>query len=183
LREQANQPSLPLQQLQQDLAQTLFDQMKYAEDLTALEVQGQTLQVNLGNYNKRIKTIAKLDPNSQLEFLHIFSTHATEKYQPQLESDFLSLQPGLRLPENTIRTIAGISQLEQSKRDRRLNQTIAIAGIGLATSQIACAVILAPPPHPKNSFPFQYQVTVFTTSLVIGLVFAGLLSLFFRRLR
>ena len=96
----------------------------------------------------------------------------------------------LTLLENLIKTIEGIIALEQakqnveqSKRDRQLNQTVAIAGIGLATSQIASAVILAQPPDPKNSVPFQYQVTVFIASLVIGLVFAGLLSLVFRSLR
>ncbi|MBD2532191.1 hypothetical protein H6G97_22450 [Nostoc flagelliforme FACHB-838] len=47
--------------------------------------------------------------------------------------------------QNINNNTQGIIDIEQTKSDRTLNTIIAIAGVGLATSQIASAVILAQP--------------------------------------
>ena len=81
--------------------------------------------------------------------------------------------------ENTIKTIQGMIDIEQTKSDRTLNNTIAVAGIGLATSQIAVAVILIPDP-PDHKVSFAYRTEVFVGSLVIGAI-AAILSLIILR--
>lgn len=68
------------------------------------------------------------------------------------------------------------------RSDRTLNTTIAIAGIGLATSQIASAVILTQPPKTKD--PLAFRTEAFLSSLGIGaiamLITLGILRLFRR---
>ncbi|WP_414572160.1 hypothetical protein [Nostoc sp. CCY 9925] len=83
--------------------------------------------------------------------------------------------------QNLNNTIQGIIDLEQTKSDRTLNTTIAIAGVGLATSQIASAVILAQPNDYQQHLRFRAEV--FSWSVGIGIFFAVLIfiSLRFRR--
>ena len=70
-------------------------------------------------------------------------------------------------------------EIYQTKSDRTLNTTIAIAGIGLATSQIASAVILTQPP--KNKDPLEFRTEAFFWSLGIGAI-AMLITLAILRL-
>lgn len=59
-------------------------------------------------------------------------------------------------------------EIEQAQRDRNLNTTIAIVGIGLATSQIASSVIVAQQTPPKD-IPF-YQTQAFWYSIATGAI-------------
>ncbi|MEB3181932.1 MAG: hypothetical protein VKL59_23290 [Nostocaceae cyanobacterium] len=74
--------------------------------------------------------------------------------------------------ENTIKTVQGIIDIERTKSDRQLNHTVAIAGVGLATSQIASAAILAQ--LPDEPTPPTYKIYVFVVSLLIGAIIAFL---------
>jgi hypothetical protein len=67
----------------------------------------------------------------------------------------------LTLMENTIKTVQGIIDIERTKNERTLNSTIAIAGVGLATSQLASAVILAEIPDKYKDNALGYQTSVF----------------------
>ncbi|MEH2420650.1 MAG: hypothetical protein V7K48_06790 [Nostoc sp.] len=109
-------------------------------------------------------------------------------YLLQIETDYINLSPGLTLLQNLISTIQGTIDIYQAKSDaygwlrlRTLNTTIAIAGVGLATSQIASAVILAQPNDYQQHFRFRAEV--FGWSVGIGVFFAVLIfiSLRFRR--
>ncbi|MBD0302700.1 MAG: hypothetical protein ICV85_11130, partial [Tolypothrix sp. T3-bin4] len=99
----------------------------------------------------------------------------------QLETDYINLSPGLTLLQNLISTIQGTIDIYQAKSDRHLEEFIGIAGVGLATSQIGSAVILAE--IPKNKNPLAYQTQMFTLSLFIGLIFAALTYILLRSLR
>jgi hypothetical protein len=59
-------------------------------------------------------------------------------------------------------------ELEQAQRDRNLNNTVAIVGVGLATSQIASSIIIAQEPPPQY-LPF-FKTTAFWWSLATGIV-------------
>ena len=61
------------------------------------------------------------------------------------------------------------SPLAGALHHRTLNNTIAIAGVGLATSQIASAVILAEIPQETKN-PLAYQTQAFFWSLGIGVI-------------
>lgn len=182
--EAATNPNLS--DLQKSLANSLTLFALYAPLLSRLEIAHQTVEVNLGNYQKRLHTIAQLDPAADLDNLHRFNNFATSKYLSQFATDLTTHRAELTLLENLIKTIEGIIALEQAKqnekqeqRDRRLNETVAITGIGLATSQIASGAFLAQSPNQANLSTFNYRVQLVSISVGVGLFFAGLLWLIF----
>lgn len=175
--------SLRLNELQNTLTTNLINLSDYSVALNYLENQSRTIQLNLANYRYRLADIQRKYPTSDLKFLNKFSEDEiyARKYQSQIEADYANLSPGLTMLQNLNSTIQGIIDLEQTKSDRTLQTTIAIAGIGLATSQIASAVILAE--IPKNKNPLVYQTEVFGISLGIGLIFAALTYIVLRIFR
>jgi hypothetical protein len=179
LPQQLNVGRPDLRELQITLTDTLTILSRYAIDLSYLDDQGRTIKVNLENYQKRLEKIADETSNSQLEAFNRFGKLAAEKYLLQVETDHANLSPGLVLLENLITTIEGTIEIYQAKSDRALNNTIAIAGIGLATSQIASAVILTQPPENKN--PFAFRSEAFGGSVGIGAI-AMLLTVIILRL-
>lgn len=174
LPEQVNAPKIDLKELQQNLVDTLTILSTYANYISRLEEQQNTIKSNLTNYQIRLKTIAKLEPNPNsnqpLDFLESFSDFANEKYLPQIEADRASLSAGLRLLENAIKTIEGIIEIEQTKSDRALNTTIFIASVGLATSGVASSIISTQVKPPANAEKFFSPNAAFWLSIGIGLV-------------
>lgn len=170
-----------INKLQELLKSTPEILLKYTNNLICLDDQRRTIDTNVKNYQKRMQRITALDSQSDWQFLAVFGELATEKYLAQIETDQGNFSPGLTLMENYIKTIQGIIDIEQTKSDRTLSTTIAIAGIGLATSQIATSVILAEIPKGKN--PLNYQTLVFFESLGIGLFFAVLTYILLRIFR
>lgn len=181
LGQQINAGKLNLQELQKTLTDTLTILSHYAIDLNYLDDQGRTIKVNLNNYKKRLEKISRENSNNQRQFMQEFSEFSAEKYLQQVETDYINLSPGLTLLQNLISTIQGTIDIYQAKSDRHLEEFIGIAGVGLATSQIGSAVILAEIPKDKN--PLAYQTQIFTLSLGIGLIFAVLTYILLRSLR
>ncbi|MBD2208504.1 hypothetical protein H6G27_01300 [Nostoc linckia FACHB-104] len=181
LNQESQNPEINISVLQNILKQTPEILLKYTNNLTYLDDQHRTADINISNYQKRWQKLLALEANSDWQFLQTFSEFAKEKFLVQIETDQAYYSPGLTLIENYIKTIQGIIDLEQTKSDRTLNTTIAIAGIGLATSQIASAVILAEIPKDQN--PTSYQTTAFSVSLGIGLIFAALTYIVLRIFR
>ncbi|AFY79875.1 hypothetical protein [Oscillatoria acuminata] len=168
LPQQVTADSLNLKLLQKYLADTLTILSTYATYLSRLEEQQHTINSNLKNYQRRLKTFAKLDPENGDRLLNCFepfADYALEKYQPQLESDIASLSAGLRLLENAIKTIEGIIQLEQTKSDRALSETVAIATVGLGLSAITATVVSTQQPPRGDRFfmvtpPFLWSIGI-----------------------
>lgn len=181
LNQESRNSQINIGNLQNILQQTPEILLKYTNNLAYLDDQHRTVDININNYQKRRQKLQALAADSDWQFLQIFSEFATDKFLVQIETDQAYYSPGLTLVENYIKTIQGIIDLEQTKSDRTLNTTIAIAGIGLATSQIASAVILAE--IPKNRNPLVYQTEVFGISLGIGLIFAALTYILLRIFR
>ena len=177
--------NLRLSDLQTTLTNNLINLSDYTIALNFLENHSRTIKLNLYNYKLRLGEIAKKYPGSDLEVLKRFSESEiyAQKYQLQVDADYENLSPGLTLLQNLNSTIQGIIDLEQTKSDRTLNTTIAIAGVGLATSQIASAVILASPNDYKNVENLPFRVEVFIWSVGIGIVSAIVMFFIFRRLR
>lgn len=169
-----------LEKLKSELQKNIETVSSYVRDINDLQTQQHTVEVNERNYEKQCK---KIFPNNK--FLEEFSNIVKDKYQVQLEKDYLGLNPGLAILENLTATIRGMVEIEQAQRDRNLNTTIAIVGIGLGTSQIASSVILDQQDTPKN-IPF-YQTQAFWYSIGTGaiasLVFWIILTKILPRLR
>ncbi|MBW4504125.1 MAG: hypothetical protein KME57_32345 [Scytonema hyalinum WJT4-NPBG1] len=154
-----------LHELKIELQKNINTVSRYVQEINLLQTQQHTVEVNWRNYeNKRCKE----DIFKNEKFLEEFSKVVKDKYQVQLEKDYLSLNPGLVILENVTATIRGMVEIEEAQRDRNLNNTVAIAGVGLATSQIASSIIVAQETPPKN-IPFL-QTSAFWTSIAAGIV-------------
>lgn len=105
-----------------------------------------------------------------------------QRYQQQLENDYDFLTPGLTVLQNLTSTIGGIIDLEKAKNDRALNNTVAIAGVGLAVSGVTVSV--ATSDHAPTSYKdLTFLATPpFWLSLGVGAI-AALLVLGFIQLR
>jgi hypothetical protein len=166
--------SLP--HLQKLLFDTLKEFQSYSEQVQALEDQQYTIEIDRDNYRLRHERIEQSDPNSNLGFLLEFDTKYSDKYNRQIRADRAHLDSGLKVLENLSQTIQGTIQIEQTKSDRATNLTIAAFGIGLAVSQIVCAIVLTQNP-PDKSAPF-YQASAFKDSLMYGSIPIGLLLIY-----
>jgi hypothetical protein len=174
LPQQVTADSLNLKLLQNYLSDTLTILSTYATYLSRLEEQQHTINSNLKNYQRRLQTFAKLDSKNRdrlLDCFQPFADHVLEKYQPQLESDIASLSAGLRLLENAIKTIEGIIQLEQTKSDRALSETVAIATVGLGLSAITATVVSTQQPPRGDRFfmltpPFLWSIGILSPFVI-----------------
>ncbi|MBS0018263.1 MAG: hypothetical protein KFF72_18235 [Arthrospira sp. SH-MAG29] len=137
IRQQRKQP----EDLQEALEETLEILGNYAIDLSQLHSQLRTITINLANYRQRLKEFSKVDPNCELTTLAEFSKLAATKYERQVKTDYESLSPGMILLENLIKTIEGIVEINQAKREDRLERAIAAASIGVGTASAAASSI------------------------------------------
>ncbi len=142
LPEQVNARKVDLKELQKNLVDSLTIFSVYANYLSKLEEQENTIKTNLKNYKRRLKTIGEKMGNDAeaFKFMASFSDFAKEKYVWQVAADNRSLSAGLRLLENAIQTIEGIIEIERAKSDRTLNLTIGVVGVGIATSGVYASV-------------------------------------------
>lgn len=183
LPEQVNAPKVDLKELQKNLVSSLTIFSLYANYISRLEEQENTIKTNLKNYKRRLETIGKdMGSDAQaFKFMASFSDFAEEKYVWQVEADNRSLSAGLRLLENAIQTIEGIIEIERAKGDRTLSFTIGTVGVGIGISGVAASIYasqIKSPASPQNPMSAS-QVLVLSLLLGIagGLVSAGLLKL------
>jgi hypothetical protein len=107
---------------------------------------------------------------TDFKFMENFSIFATEKYVCQVEADNRSLSGKLRLLENAIQTIEGISEIERAKSDRTLNVTIGTVGVGIGISGVYAstyATQIKSPASPQKSMDVN---AVFWWSIGWGIV-------------
>ena len=120
IRQQGKNPA----QLQATLEETLEILGNYAIDLSQLHSQLRTITINLENYQERLGKFAEVDPSCQLSSFAKFGQLAEKKYQRQVESAYDSLSPGMTLLENLITTISGIVEINQAKREKRIERAL-----------------------------------------------------------
>lgn len=160
----------------------------------------QTIEVNLINYKegfKNIKNKAAELGEIDLIFLDKFSELTEKKYSQQIDKDYASLSPGLRLLENLINTIRGIVEIEQTQinsrietQNRNFQNLVAVAGVGISTASLAATgiapliqQITTPPTNQptKITNPSHEAVSIwsgfFIFCLLLGVYCAGLVYL------
>jgi acetolactate synthase small subunit len=183
LPNQVNAPKVDLKELQQSLVNSLTIFSVYANYISRLEEQENTIKTNLKNYQRRLETIGEKMGNDveAFKFMVSFSDFAEEKYVWQVEADNRGLSAGLRLLENAIETIEGIIEIERAKSDRTLNFTIGTVGVGIGTSGVAASIYASQIKSPASRENPMSASQVLVLSLLLGiaggLVSAGLLKL------
>ncbi|HEY9634471.1 MAG TPA: hypothetical protein V6D14_13745 [Coleofasciculaceae cyanobacterium] len=125
-----------------DEAETIFS--NYVIDLNYLEFQSSTIDTNLYNYRQ---LLVEMQNNSTIEvmptdlkFLKKFYRSGRDKYLQQVQKDYDSLSPGLKLLEVSVNFIRAEVALNQAKRDRTFQNTIAIIGVGLAAGSFIASI-------------------------------------------
>lgn len=127
----------------------------YVDYLRDLELHRITIQTNSKNYRLYLDKLKKICLKSDnLEFLSNFLELAEDTFVEQINTDLAYLTPGQNLFDQMIETIRGIVEVEQAKRDRTtqdllrqkeeadklrdrdLQTTIAIVGVGLGAAGI-----------------------------------------------
>lgn len=145
--------SLNLKLLQETLHKAWEILPRYTTDLSGLDDQTRTIEINLDNYQKRLQTLEKNGGQQKLK-LEQFSELVQNKYLRQVQKDHANLTPGLKLLENLIGYIQTMVAIEEEKRERSFQGTIATWGIGLAAGAIIASV--------SSQFPTDYETYVLT---------------------
>ena len=136
-------PNLSLSQLEQKLQETTEILSNYAYNISYFKIQPHTINTNLHNYQSCLQELQQ-HPETDLSFLANFADNVKTKYLAQIEVDRQTLSEGLRVLENLLQSIRGKIQIEQTKGDRELNETLQVLqifGAGLAVSGITATLV------------------------------------------
>ncbi|WP_414619976.1 hypothetical protein [Calothrix sp. CCY 0018] len=149
----------------------------YARYLRDLQLQKNTIITNVKNYKLYLDKIKAISNQDDLEFLSSFLELAEDTFIEQINTDLAYLTPAQSLFEQFIESIRGIVEIKQTKRERNLNNTIQILGIGFGGGAIVSGVVtqhidkinqplatISPnnPPHPFYASLFiSFAATLF----------------------
>ncbi len=111
----------------------------YTTALNLLNHQASTINTNLDNYRKRLATIEE-KAGKNLALFKQFGDKVEEKYSLQLQTEHIHLTHEVRLLENIIEYTRTRVAIEEERRDRSFQETIAIWGIGLAVGAIVASL-------------------------------------------
>ena len=178
-----------LQEIGKLLSELQVPLNQYTKNLNNLKFQQGTIEINLENYNKRLKTItdktakklANHQPNEpNIKFLEEFSELVNQKYLLQITKDLANFDLGLKLLEDNIKAIRSQVEIEKAKSDRNFQELIAVIGGGLAIASLAgdkeeCESILG-----QNFIPPIICQTTLAYKLILVLI-ASVLVWFVRR--
>ena len=155
-----------LQQMKIALDENSKILFQYATYLSFLEVQLQTLETNLYDYQQRLISMVdkaretKTNPdanflqtvtniihqNTDSNFLQAFTNLPAKKYRDQVKNDIAALTPGLRVREKFVDTIRGIVEIKEAElnesietRDRTFQTLVGIVGVGLGTGSMVAS--------------------------------------------
>ena len=133
-----------LSQLSQKVsdADNLFSD--YAINLSYLEFQRSTIEVNLDNYRQQLKElVAKVcekNPEYEVKCLEQFHSDARNKYLKQVRKDSENLSAGLKMLEVAVNLIRVNLQVREAKSDRTFQNTLGIVGAGLAAASVTASI-------------------------------------------
>lgn len=154
--------------------------LTYTRLIRNLEEYQNTIAINTYNYNERLQQIKSIFANEDISFLETFSQKNCVYFQQQINGDLGYFRHGTELLSKAIDTIRGIVEIEQAERDRTLENTIQILGIGFGGGAIASGVIVS---HidkinqPLAAISFDKQPHPFYASLFLSflavLLFSG----------
>lgn len=151
----------------------------YARYLRDLQLHKTTIQTNSKNYRLYLEKLNKIYvEEDNLEFWSSFLELAENTFVEQMSTDLSYLTPGQNLFDQLINTIRGTVEIEQAKRDRSLEQTIQVLGVGLGAGAIVSSVVathIDKPFAPISSHkPFHPMVSSLFWSVLAVLFFGWL---------
>ncbi|NEO84519.1 MAG: hypothetical protein F6J87_09725 [Spirulina sp. SIO3F2] len=159
--------------LTQTLGQGLLMLSRYTESLNRLVRNIHLLESALEQYRDRYRLLAKLDANAQIQFLERFRNFAIRRYIRPLKQDYVQLNPGLQLLEDSIQIMQGMLQIEQFSQQFHLERTAIAATVGLGSATLTGIAIIPqivqPQVEPKSMWSQGFDVVlILVISLLCG---------------
>ena len=146
--EQKNTKQLDFSKAQETLIEVQRALNHYTADLKKLDFQASTIDINLGNYKKRLEKMQKrAGEETDLKFLNDFTTTVTEKYQLQIHKDTENLDRALKLLNDTVAAVKIQVEIEKAKGDSNFQELITIVGVGWAVGSF----VAQQQPTPKSN--------------------------------
>ena len=170
VRDRLKSKTVNLAELQKDLSECLSDRAEYAEKLVLLDAQQHAIAINARNYEQRQRRLGL-----ELQRTEHCNWNPDRDIE-QIQFDRDNLETGLTLLDHLIRNIEGVIQIEQTRGDRALNQTVGMAGVGLATGAIAVAVATTHPQQPPKPRDIV-TAPAFWWSVLVGIGFSVLVAI------
>ncbi|MUG97208.1 hypothetical protein F7734_34705 [Scytonema sp. UIC 10036] len=152
--------------------------LKYTRLLRNLEEHQNTITLHEYNYLEKLQQIHGITKEN-LDFFKVFTEKTSSYFQKQIVADLGYFRHSSTLLEQAISSTRGIVEITQAERDRSLEKTIQVLGVGLGAGAIASGVItqqisyinkplgaisLNNPPHPFYASLFLSMVaTLFFT--------------------
>ncbi|MGL4497775.1 MAG: hypothetical protein ACRCU2_01830 [Planktothrix sp.] len=135
-----------LSQLSQKVneADNLFSD--YAINLSYLQFQRSTIEVNLDNYHQQLKELVANvlqlteDQEYEVKCLEQFHSYAQNKYLKQVSKDYENLREGLKMLEVAVNLIRVNLQVKEATSDRTFQNTLGIVGAGLAAASVTASI-------------------------------------------
>ncbi len=116
----------------------------YAINLSYLEFQRSTIEVNLDSYRQQLKElVAKVfekDQEYEVKCLEKFHSDARNKYLKQVSKDYENLSAGVKMLEVAVNLIRVNLEVREAKSDRRFQNTLGIVGAGLAAASVTASI-------------------------------------------
>ncbi|MBE8967781.1 hypothetical protein IQ277_16420 [Nostocales cyanobacterium LEGE 12452] len=126
-----------LKSLMREIPQKNFD---YTRCLQDLQTHHTAITTNITNYKICLDKIQTIDSGNSPQSWQDFINKDSKKWQEQIQTDINYLTPGQELFGQLVDTIRGIVETEQTERDRSLENTIQVLGIGFGGGAIASGV-------------------------------------------
>ncbi|MEH2065196.1 MAG: hypothetical protein V7K50_23545 [Nostoc sp.] len=154
--------------------------LRYTRLLRNLEDYQNTIAINAYNYEERLQKIHAIICEN-INFLETFSEKNCPYFQQQINADLGYFRHGSELLGRAIDSIRGIVEIEQAERDRSLENTIQILGIGFGGGAIASGVVTThidkinqpltaiSPNNPPHPFYASLLLSIVATLLFIAL--------------
>jgi len=159
-----------LKSLMAQIPQASFD---YTRCLQDLQTHHTAITTNITNYRICLENIDNIGGGNSPKPWQAFLNKKCKKWQEQIQTDINYLAPGQELFGQLVDTIRGIVETEQAERDRSLEHTIQILGIGFGGGAIASGVITTHIDKINQPIPFispHNPPNPFYASLVLSIV-------------
>ncbi|MEH2072202.1 MAG: hypothetical protein V7K47_29310 [Nostoc sp.] len=153
----------------------------YTRCLQDLQIHYTAITTNITNYRICLEKIQSIDSGNSPQSWQDFLNKDCKKWQEQIQTDINYLIPGKELFGQLVDTIRGIVETEQTERDRSLNNTIQILGIGFGGGAIISGVIVQhiekineplstiSPNNPPHPFYASLILSILATFFFIGI--------------
>ncbi|MEH2252479.1 hypothetical protein [Nostoc sp.] len=126
-----------LQKLLSEIPQNSLD---YTRCLQDLQTHYTAINTNITNYRTCLEKITAINSGDSPKSWENFLDKDCKKLQEQIQTDINYLSPAQDLFGQMVDTIRGLVETEQAERDRSLENTIQILGIGFGGGAIASGV-------------------------------------------